>query len=210
MRPRYPSLDQVDDADRLQICIWYSKLPKPKVAKQKAIFGRVAERYFKFGGYTQEILDHIERRWPEAQRPAPPAKKDQQRKSGPHKKTKQFLNDWYAIYPREKEFQRASKAKLTRWIADLQRDLRRGRTKSGRGITPAERPAIEKYIGQLKQRRADLVPPKKIKDIRSELAAAFMKTGIYGKPKGNSQDAETFITEKLKRARKSVRKARPD
>ncbi len=206
----YPPLDQVDAADRLQICIWYSKLAKPKGIKQKAIFGRIADRYFKFGGATQEILDHIERRWPKARLTTPPPKKDQRRKSGPHKKTKEFLNEWYATYPREKEFQRASKAKLTRWIASLRRDLRRGRTKSGSRITPAQRPAIEEYIGQLERRRAGLDPPKKIKEIRSEIAAAFVTRGRYGKPKGSSQDAETFITEKLKRARKSAHRDRTD
>jgi hypothetical protein len=130
------------------------------------------------------------------------------RKSGPHEKTKQFLTEWDAAFAREKEFHRISPAKLTRWIGNLRRDLRRGRTKSGKIITPAESGKIEEYIGRLEQRRADRVPPKRIGEIRRELADAFVKRGIYGQPQG-SQDAETFIRDKLKRGRKSARKAHP-
>jgi hypothetical protein len=130
------------------------------------------------------------------------------RKSGPHKGTQQFIDDWYAIYPNEKKRQLASKAKITKQIADLERDLARGHTAVGEPISPALADEIRKHIDRLKTRRDLPATKKKIKEVRTAVAEAFVESGLYGKPRGEAQDAETFIKEKLKRANPSVRYGR--
>jgi hypothetical protein len=127
------------------------------------------------------------------------------RKSGPHQSTKEFLNDWEAIYPREKAFQTAKPATIAKWIAELKRDLGRRKTKTGAAISSAEAKAIRKYIEALEQRRT--MPRKKIGDVRRGIAEGFVKAGIYGKPRGN-QDAESFVMDKRKRAKRSLRRAK--
>jgi hypothetical protein len=122
--------------------------------------------------------------------------------------TKQFVDHWNVTYPREKEFHRATPAKLARWIAKLRHNLKEGKTDCGKTISPAERRAIESYIGQLDEARRNRKNIKKIGKIRSDLAAAFVKMGIYGAPRGEYQDADNFIQEKLKRARRRLRRHR--
>jgi hypothetical protein len=124
------------------------------------------------------------------------------RKRGPHKSTEQLLRDWKEFYPNEKKRQLASKADITKWIANLEQHLAGGHAES-----PAEAVAIRKLIGRLGARRDAPGPKKTIKQVRAAVAKAFVESGLYGEPRGEFQDAETYIAEKLKRARRSIRKA---
>jgi len=65
----YPTMEEVEKADRIQLCRWYRFLPSPGssaignpglnfrrlLAKQIPIMDRIAERLKEFGGFTPEI-----------------------------------------------------------------------------------------------------------------------------------------------------------
>jgi hypothetical protein len=134
-----------------------------------------------------------------------PARKEPRRKNGPHERTKELVRDWDKIYPSEKKIKRASKADIEGWIVELYEDLRKGKTKSGEIIGSELDKQIRKYIEQLEKRCAALRHKKSIKDIREETAEAFVKTGYYGHP-GPHGEAVSYIDNKLKKGRKSLRK----
>jgi hypothetical protein len=137
-------------------------------------------------------------------------KEPARRKSGPHKSTKAFVADWYDIYPREKYFLRRSPTTFAKWIKELEENLRQGKTQFGKAISENEAEAIREYIKDLKQRHDDLIAGKikqpRIGEVRDRLADRFVESGIYGRPRGG-QDNRTFIDEKLKRARRRLRRA---
>ena len=68
---RYPTIEQVDAADHMQICMWYRNLSSPgssAIGKQNFdevldtegfIMNRIADRLKKFGGFTTEISKAI-------------------------------------------------------------------------------------------------------------------------------------------------------
>ena len=65
----YPTMEEVEKADRIQICRWYRFLPSPGwytlglddpnfetvMMKEKAIMDRIVERSKELGGFTPEI-----------------------------------------------------------------------------------------------------------------------------------------------------------
>jgi hypothetical protein len=133
------------------------------------------------------------------------AKPPPRRKIGPHERTRQFKNDWETIYSREVDFQRASPATLTKWIAELDENIRLKRTKAGKALSPLEVEQLREYRARLDERLIAAGKAKKPTkgQIKMRLAEIFVRTGYYGKPRGD-QDARTFIEEKLKRARRSI------
>lgn len=79
---QFPSMEDVEAANRRQICIWYAKLPTPQTTNSKEAMARIAERYKDFGGCTPAILREIEAM------PDPPTKP-----KGAHKANQ--LTDYY-------------------------------------------------------------------------------------------------------------------
>jgi hypothetical protein len=67
----YPTLDQVNAADRAQLCAWWRFLDSPGteaigrddfetvMQEQKAIMDRIAERFREAGGFSPEISKSI-------------------------------------------------------------------------------------------------------------------------------------------------------
>ena len=60
----YPTIAQVEAADREQICRWWRFLPSPAwntkiVCDEKTIMDRIIVRYKEFGGFTPEISRKI-------------------------------------------------------------------------------------------------------------------------------------------------------
>lgn len=53
----YPTIDEVNKADRRQICSWYRFLPSPRFGSETetSIIDRIVERYKELGGMTPEI-----------------------------------------------------------------------------------------------------------------------------------------------------------
>jgi hypothetical protein len=141
-----------------------------------------------------------EQRKGKSPKPAP------RRKSGPHERTKQFKDDWEATYPREVAFQRASPATLTKWIAELDENIRLRKTKAGKTLSALEVERLRQYRARLNERLAAAGKSKKPTkgQIKMSLAQIFVNAGYYGEPR-HGQDARTFIEEKLKRARRSIR-----
>jgi hypothetical protein len=137
------------------------------------------------------------------------AKAPSRRKSGPHRLTREFVEEWETNKSRELMFKRASPAKLAGWIANLHENLRQGKTDLGAPITPELAEAIRTYIADLEERRSNLSTEKITRprkgEIHSELAEQFVESNIYGRPRGD-QDAASYIREKLKRGRRSIRR----
>jgi hypothetical protein len=67
----YPTLEEVERADRLELCRWYRFLPSPGskavgrsefydiLHKEKPVMDRIVERMNKVGGFTPEISKAI-------------------------------------------------------------------------------------------------------------------------------------------------------
>ena len=55
----YPSMDNVNDADRITICRWWRFLRSPKSENEQMIMDRIAERFKAFGGFTPEISKQL-------------------------------------------------------------------------------------------------------------------------------------------------------
>ena len=55
----YPTLQQVNEADRYDICKWYRHLKSPENEIQIEIMNRICERFKEVGGFTPEISKHI-------------------------------------------------------------------------------------------------------------------------------------------------------
>jgi len=58
-RPDFPSMDEVEKADREQLARWYRFLPSGDTPKQKKIRNRLADRFQKMGGMTPELSRKI-------------------------------------------------------------------------------------------------------------------------------------------------------
>ncbi len=153
---------------------------------------------------AEEILKAVRRE--RGEQPPPPAR----RKSGPHQSTKQFQIDWQATYQREKEYYRATPATLAKWIAEIDENLRLGKTRTGKVITRFEADQISKYRDRLAERLAALKSGKvrrpTIREVREKIVTQFVESGHYGKPR-MGQDAGSYIDGKLKTARRAARKA---
>ncbi len=54
-----PTMEEVEKADRLQICNWFRFLRSPKTDVEVDIINRIVKRFDKFGGMTPEISKYI-------------------------------------------------------------------------------------------------------------------------------------------------------
>lgn len=55
----YPTLKEVENADRRQICSWYRFLPSPDKPEKVEVMNRIVERFKQFGGFTPEISKEL-------------------------------------------------------------------------------------------------------------------------------------------------------
>jgi len=53
-RPDFPTIEQVEKADREQLAKWYRFLPSGDTPEQRKIQHRLAERFQKMGGMTSK------------------------------------------------------------------------------------------------------------------------------------------------------------
>jgi hypothetical protein len=132
------------------------------------------------------------------------------RKSGPHESTRRFVADWTLSYEGAKLHERTTAATLRKWIAEVDRDLERGKTKS-KTITFSEAEAIRDYRDTLQIRLNELESRKAkrptIGEVKTKLAERFVARD--GRPR-QGKDALSYIEEKLKRSSRSLRgKKRP-
>jgi hypothetical protein len=58
-KQKYPTMDQLDQADRITVCRMYRFLPSPTNREEEAILAKVAERFRKLGGMTPAISKQI-------------------------------------------------------------------------------------------------------------------------------------------------------
>jgi hypothetical protein len=55
----FPSIEEVDKADKEQLARWYRFLPSGETAAEQKIMKRIAERFEKVGGMTPELSKKI-------------------------------------------------------------------------------------------------------------------------------------------------------
>jgi hypothetical protein len=138
------------------------------------------------------------------------AARQPRRKSGPHDDSgERLIRDWVRYWKPRKELERAKPEILAKWIAEIDEDLRRGKTKAGKTITEREaeylrdrRRRLEERLVTRKSRRAKMMDTP---EIRGRFSEQLISTGRYGQPR-KGQDAENYVREKLKRARRSAGK----
>jgi hypothetical protein len=58
-RPDFPSMAQVEAADREQLARWYRFLSSGPTDEQQRIFNRIGERFEAMGGMTKEVSNRI-------------------------------------------------------------------------------------------------------------------------------------------------------
>jgi hypothetical protein len=58
-RPDFPTMEQVEKADREQLAHWYRFLPSGDTSEQRKIQPRLAERFQKMGGMTPDLSKKI-------------------------------------------------------------------------------------------------------------------------------------------------------
>jgi len=54
-RPDFPSMEQVEKADREQLARWYRFLPSGDSREQQRVLDKIAERFKKLGGMTPTL-----------------------------------------------------------------------------------------------------------------------------------------------------------
>ena len=54
-----PTMEEVENASRKQLCYWYRFLPSPKTDDEVKVMNRIIERFDEFGGFTPEISKEI-------------------------------------------------------------------------------------------------------------------------------------------------------
>ena len=55
----FPTVEQVEKADKEQLARWYRFLPSGETASDQKIMKRIAERFDKLGGMTLELCKKI-------------------------------------------------------------------------------------------------------------------------------------------------------
>jgi hypothetical protein len=55
----FPSIEEVDKADKEELARWYRFLPSGETAAEQKIMKRIAERFGKVGGMTPELSKKI-------------------------------------------------------------------------------------------------------------------------------------------------------
>jgi len=58
-RPDFPTMKQVEEADKQQLARWYRFLPSGDTGEQQKIQDHIAERFKELGGMTSELSKHI-------------------------------------------------------------------------------------------------------------------------------------------------------
>lgn len=58
-RVTYPTLGEVEKADRLLLCKWYRILPSPETEAQVEVMDRIVARWREAGGFTPQISKAI-------------------------------------------------------------------------------------------------------------------------------------------------------
>lgn len=56
---KWPTMDEVNSADRLQICSWYRHLPTANNDSEMEIINRIFDCWVEMGGMTPEISKQI-------------------------------------------------------------------------------------------------------------------------------------------------------
>ena len=56
---RLPTIEEIENANRFQICKWYRFLPSPRNNEEVKIINRIVERFEELGGFTPEISKAI-------------------------------------------------------------------------------------------------------------------------------------------------------
>ena len=59
MKTSYLTIEEVEKADRIQICEWWRFLSSPQTETETDVMNRIAERYDEMGGMTPEISKQI-------------------------------------------------------------------------------------------------------------------------------------------------------
>ena len=54
-----PTIEEVEKADREQICRWWRFLGSPTTDEEVIVMNRIAERFREVGGFTPEISKQI-------------------------------------------------------------------------------------------------------------------------------------------------------
>jgi len=54
-----PTMEEVEQASRKQLCRWYRFLPSPGTDDEVEVMNRIAERFNEFGGFTPEISKEV-------------------------------------------------------------------------------------------------------------------------------------------------------
>jgi len=57
--PGFPTVEEVERADREQLARWYRFLPSGETPTQKKVMKRIAERFEKLGGMTPQLTKKI-------------------------------------------------------------------------------------------------------------------------------------------------------
>lgn len=58
----FPTLQQVEDADREQLCRWHRQLPSAMTDADREVQDHIHHRYIEVGGFTPELSKQIG--WP--------------------------------------------------------------------------------------------------------------------------------------------------
>ena len=59
MTDKYPTMEQVEKADRLSLCRWYRFLPSAETEEHVKVQKRIYDRTWELGGFTPEISKTI-------------------------------------------------------------------------------------------------------------------------------------------------------
>ena len=59
MKTSYPTIEEVEKADRIQICEWWRFLSSPQTETETDVMNLICERYEELGGVTPEIKKQI-------------------------------------------------------------------------------------------------------------------------------------------------------
>lgn len=59
MPEHFPTMEQVEKADREQIARWYRFLPAREITNQQSIVDRIADRFMNMGGMTPGLSKKI-------------------------------------------------------------------------------------------------------------------------------------------------------
>ena len=57
-----PSMKEVNEASRYQICAWWRYLPSPETEAEAEVLERIVQRFKILGGFTPEISKALSRR----------------------------------------------------------------------------------------------------------------------------------------------------